>query len=95
MLALAIRSPGRSFTPELRRKKTPMSRLAVLAALVAVGLSSPALAQTAEEEAACRADFQKFCQGVMPGGGRIVSCLANHKDKISSACKKVVDAHSK
>jgi hypothetical protein len=72
-----------------------MSRLAALAALVAVGFSSPALAQTAEEEAACRADFQKFCQGVMPGGGRIVACLANHKDKITPACKKVVDAHSK
>jgi hypothetical protein len=72
-----------------------MVRIAVLALILAAGLSASALAQTVEEQAACREDFQKLCQGVTPGGGRIVACLANHMDKLAPACRKVVDAHAK
>ena len=61
--------------------------------LAAVMISGPALAQTAEEEAACKPDFEKFCQGVEPGGGRVLECLAKHKGELSAECQKVVTAH--
>jgi|1186.fasta_scaffold475736_2 hypothetical protein len=56
-------------------------------------LSQPALAQTAEEKAACQADFEKYCQGTAPGGGRIIACLAKHMSELSPACQKVVKAN--
>jgi hypothetical protein len=58
------------------------------------GFSSAALAQalSAEQRAACQADYNKYCKGTMPGGGRIIACLDKHRDAISDACKKVVDA---
>jgi hypothetical protein len=37
--------------------------------------------------AACKADYQKLCQGVRPGGGRAVACLNDHMDQLSPACK--------
>jgi Spy/CpxP family protein refolding chaperone len=68
-----------------------MSRIIVIAATLAlVAMSQNAVAQTAEQQAACSADFRKLCPGVMPGGGRILDCLAKQKDKLSPACKKVV-----
>jgi hypothetical protein len=56
----------------------------------ALSLSGPALAQTASERAACQADFEKYCPGVAPGGGRIVECLSQHMQKLTAECQKVV-----
>lgn len=60
--------------------------------LVAVTLCLPvsAFAQqlTAEQRAACTGDYEKFCKGTMPGGGRIIACLGSHP--VSDACKKVL-----
>ena len=55
-------------------------------------LSISALAQqpappSAEVRQACHADFQKFCAGVRPGGGRIEQCMAPHKAELSQACR--------
>ena len=69
-----------------------MSRIIVIAVTLAfVAISQSAVAQTAEQQAACSGDFRKLCKGVMPGGGRILDCLAKQKDKLSPACKKVVE----
>jgi Cysteine rich repeat len=61
------------------------------------GFSSAALAQalSAEQRAACQADYNKYCKGTMPGGGRIIACLNKQRDQISDACKKVLDAQQK
>ena len=71
-------------------------RAAKIAAVILFTMASgDAAAQTAAEQAACQADYQKFCSGVMPGGGRVLECLAKRKDKLSSACHKVVETHQK
>jgi hypothetical protein len=58
---------------------------------------TPALAQdfTPEQRAACRGDYQKFCNGTRPGGGRVLACLGQQYAALSEACKKVVDAQKK
>ncbi|ATU95825.1 hypothetical protein BLM14_29240 (plasmid) [Phyllobacterium zundukense] len=62
---------------------------------LAIGLfASAAMAQTAAERAACMPDYQKYCSGVDPGGGRIIECLAKELDKLTPECKKVVEAHA-
>ncbi len=65
---------------------------------IAFCISVPALAQdmTAEQRTACKPDYDKFCTGTFPGGGRIIACLDKHNDKLADACKKVVaDAKKK
>jgi Cysteine rich repeat len=73
----------------------PLKRHLVAAALLMAGLSSAALAQTAEQRAACEGDAKKLCSGVAPGGGRILDCLAKQNDKLSDACKKVVESQDR
>jgi cysteine rich repeat protein len=50
---------------------------------------------TAEQRASCKGDYDKFCKGAMPGGGRVLACLNKQRDQLSEACKKVFDAQSK
>lgn len=45
---------------------------------------------SAEQRAACKGDYDTFCRGTMPGGGRVLACLSKNNDKLSAACKKVV-----
>ena len=70
-------------------------RCLVAAALLMAGLSSAALAQTAEQRTACQGDAKKLCPGIMPGGGRVLECLAKQKDKLSDTCKKVIESQGR
>jgi hypothetical protein len=36
---------------------------------------------------ACRADSRKYCSGVRPGKGRIISCLKSHESELSDSCR--------
>lgn len=40
--------------------------------------------------AACRPDIERYCAGVLPGGGRIISCLAGNRDRLSPPCEDVL-----
>lgn len=50
----------------------------------------PSQQAVADARAACDTDIQKLCAGVQPGGGRILSCLKQHKDQVSDVCKQAV-----
>jgi hypothetical protein len=43
-----------------------------------------------EVRAACQTDAQNLCSGVQAGGGRILSCLAQHQDAVSDGCKQAL-----
>ena len=59
--------------------------LLIIAGLFVV---SAAQADDKEKPGACRADVQKLCKGVQPGGGRIVACLKQHESEVSPGCKE-------
>ena len=61
-----------------------------LATLVSAAPS--VLAQQAEAMKYCKADFERLCPGVQPGGGRIIGCLKEHKMEISVGCGKALQA---
>lgn len=73
-----------------------MMRTTILMAML-LSLSGAAYAQelTAEQRSACMGDYEKFCKGVEPGGGRIIACLSKSSDKLTANCKKVLIAAEK
>lgn len=66
--------------------------LRVTIATAALLFASGAFAQelTSAQRDACTGDYEKFCKGTVPGGGRIIACLAKQGDKLTPACKKVL-----
>jgi hypothetical protein len=42
-----------------------------------------------EVHEACKNDVEKLCQGIRPGGGRILACLKSHEAELSGPCKAV------
>jgi hypothetical protein len=67
-----------------------MSKLRFAVLVLAIGCSGPALAQSGDGRGACKADYDKFCAGTTPGGGRVVACLTKQQSQLSDACKKVL-----
>jgi hypothetical protein len=39
-----------------------------------------------EFEKACKADAEKYCKGIRPGGGRILACLKGRESDLAPAC---------
>lgn len=72
-----------------------MSKSILAAIAIAVAFSGSALAQTPDARGACKADYDKFCAGIAPGGGRIVACLNGKHDQLSDSCKKALDSRPK
>jgi hypothetical protein len=74
------------------------------AAIVALGASTSAVAQSQlqtqitpqmRSEArtvmqACRADHDRLCSDVAPGGGRILACLQSHAGQLTSVCARAL-----
>jgi hypothetical protein len=66
-------------------------KFAVVAAstIVIVSLPVAVFAQSNQIQQAmryCRADMERLCPGVPPGGGRVLRCLKAHKMEMSVGC---------
>ena len=55
---------------------------------------APAFTQDQDEtvmpksgKGACKADIEKFCKGIKPGGGRLWACIKSNNDRLSQECK--------
>jgi len=74
-----------------------MLRVSIAVVACVVGFSTAAFAQNQRGamREACKADFERVCSGVSPGGGRIVECLNKQHDSLSEACKTALDARTK
>ncbi len=67
--------------------------VAVLAASLLRPQTSPAQTTTpqpSDARTACASDVQKLCAGVPAGGGRVLTCLKQHKDEVSDGCKQAI-----
>jgi hypothetical protein len=53
-----------------------------------------ALAETAEERQACMDDAFNVCGHAVPDRDRVESCLYENKDRVSAACRAVLDRYS-
>lgn len=71
-----------------------MSKLSFAAIIAAVAFSGVASAQSSDPRGACKADYDKFCAGIVPGGG-IVACLNGRRDQLSTTCKAALDNRKK
>ena len=69
------------------RYERGMMHLGTVAAVTVGFILLAGTGAVAQEAQPCKADVEKFCQGVQPGGGRIAACLKQHKDEVSPACK--------
>ena len=65
--------------------------LAVSSAAWAEGNQNPS--QNTPEDRACRGDAHRFCKDALPDQFRVASCLQEHKDRISHACRAVLEGH--
>ncbi len=64
--------------------------VAAVSAIALVSLSNGAMAQMAELMKYCKADAERLCPGIEPGGGRIVKCLKAQKMEVSIGCGKAI-----
>jgi hypothetical protein len=56
--------------------------------------SAPGLFQgTAEEQAACSPDANKFCHDAIPDTFRVLACLQEHRKLLRKVCLKVLEDH--
>jgi hypothetical protein len=49
-----------------------------------------AAAVAAQPPADCRQDLQKLCNGIRPGGGRLIACLLSKQAELSPPCQKAL-----
>jgi hypothetical protein len=55
--------------------------------------SGGVLQGTAEEQAACAPDSNKFCRDAIPDTFRVLACLQENRRKLRKACLKVLEDH--
>ena len=72
-----------------------MSKQRIEVLVLAMGCSGSEVAQTPDGRGACKADYDKYCAGTPPGGGRVVACLNKQQNQLSDACKKVLAGRKK
>jgi len=66
---------------------------ASLLSLALVSLAAPTqTAKAANSLAYCKADAERLCPGVEPGGGRLIGCLKQHENEVSIGCAKEIKA---
>jgi hypothetical protein len=46
-----------------------------------------------QEDKACRADAHRFCRDAIPDEFRIASCLQEHRDRLTRACRAMLEGH--
>ena len=59
----------------------------MMTALLSFSVQAEQRVQRGHGSTACKADIEKFCQDVKPGGGAVMKCLKEHQAELSEPCK--------
>ena len=78
-----------------------MRKFSLALVLLSLSVSTGAIADpqpqrsgTAEEQAACTRDVERYCRPVIDQGDfTILACLKEHRSKISAACDQVLKSN--
>jgi hypothetical protein len=73
-----------------------MFRKVIIAALLLILCHSTmgyAEQGTPEERDSCRRDTVRLCKGVRPEDGPMLDCLKTNRQKLSVACRTVLETH--
>jgi hypothetical protein len=76
------------------RAKTISMLMLLSAAILLVCAAAPASSE-AQIAGPCSETVTKVCKDVVPGGGRIMKCLNDHRDEQSIACKDWIEDQQK
>jgi hypothetical protein len=69
-------------------------KLIVIAATV-ISIVLAALPSPAQTATPCNETISKYCKDVVPGNGRIMKCLNDHRDDQSISCKDWIEEQQK
>ena len=70
----------------MKRSYSSVSMVIAMMAAVVIPLAA-AMPAFAEETNPCTKDLKQYCSHVTPGGGRLLQCYEQNKEKMSAACK--------
>ncbi len=68
-----------------------MKRILIFLSIISLAFAAAITAGPAgdmDHKGVCRADVEKFCKDIKPGGGRIMACLKSHEAELSEPCKE-------
>ena len=71
------------------------SMLPIMAALMLLAVSVPAMAQSQDDQQACEGDVYALCGDKIPDQDEIVVCLRKHWRKVSKECRHVMINYNK
>ena len=70
-------------------------KVVVALPLLLICYSAPGRADqgTPAERESCRRDTVRLCKGVPPEDGPMLNCLKTYRQKLSAACRTVLESH--
>jgi len=79
------------------RHKSAMGERKLLRRILSFGLIASCLVaasaqagEMADLRTYCMSDIERLCQGIEPGGGRILKCLKAHKKEMTVGCAQAL-----
>jgi hypothetical protein len=75
--------------PGSTESTTMRKMIAIMFLLSVAGFSGSALADRAEEQAACQDDAFKFCNEAIPDEEKVKACLIKNMRRLTPACRKM------
>lgn len=63
---------------------------AVALTLATLFAAAPATASQGDLAKYCKADIDRLCKGIEPGGGRLLKCLKSHSKDMTVGCAQAL-----